>query len=142
MPSQHYTGQLDVFSDGSYRLAPEVFGRSGAVAVAALFAVPLAALAAKRRWAAFVLGGFIAVLVLMLVPELFTRFSDAVSISQARRAAGFVPFAFAVAGGAAVLARAARDRRARRSGSPPGSRSSSPTPATSATRSTRAARRW
>jgi hypothetical protein len=102
---KHYAGQLDVFSDGKYRLAPEVFGRSGAVAVAALFAVPLAVFAAKRRWAAFVLGGFLAVLVLMLVPELFTRFADTVSISQARRAAGFVPFAFAIAGAAAVLAR-------------------------------------
>jgi hypothetical protein len=102
---QHYKGQLDVFSDGSYRLAPEIFGRSGAVAVAALFAVPLALLAVRRRWAAFVLGGFVAVLALMLVPELFTRFADVVSISQARRAAGFVPFAFAIAGAAAVLAR-------------------------------------
>src|SRR5206468_3880186 len=90
---------------GSYRLAPEVLGRSGAVAVAALFAVPLAVLAARRRWAALILGGFLAVLVLMLVPGLFTRFADAVSISQARRAAGFVPFPFAVAGAAAVLAR-------------------------------------
>jgi hypothetical protein len=102
---QHYKGQLDVFSDGSYRLAPEVLGRSGAVAVAALLAVPLAVLAAKRRWAAFVLGGFVAVLALMLIPELFTRFADAVSISQVRRAAGFVPFAFAIAGAAAVLVR-------------------------------------
>jgi hypothetical protein len=102
---QHYKGQLDVFSDGSYRLAPEVVGRSGALAVAALLAVPLAVLAAKRRWAAFVLGGFVAVLALMLLPDLFTRFADAVSISQARRAAGFVPFGFAVAGGAGVLAR-------------------------------------
>jgi hypothetical protein len=101
---QHYKGQLDVFSDGSYRLAPEVFGRSGAIAVAALFAVPLAVLATKRRWAALVLGGFVAVLVLMLVPSLFMHFADAVSISQARRAAGFVPFPFAVAGAAAVLA--------------------------------------
>jgi hypothetical protein len=102
---EHYKGQLDVFSDGRYRLAPEVFGRSGAVAVAALLSVPLAVLAAKRRWAAFVLGGFLIVLVLMLVPVLFTHFADAVSISQARRAAGFVPFAFAVAGASAVLAR-------------------------------------
>ncbi len=102
---QHYKGQLDVFSDGSYRLAPEILGRSGALAVAALLAVPLAVFAAKRRWAAFVLGGFVAVLALMLLPDLFTRFADAVSISQARRAAGFVPFGFAVAGGAAVLAR-------------------------------------
>ncbi len=104
----HYKGQLDVFSDGSYRLAPEVFARTGAVAIAALFAVPLALLATRRRWAAFVLGGFLAVLVLMLVPALFTRFADAVSISQVRRAAGFVPFGFAVAGGAAVLARVLR----------------------------------
>jgi hypothetical protein len=101
----HYKGQLDVFSDGSYRLAPEVLGRSGALAVAALLSVPLAVLAARRRWAAFVLGGFVLVLALMLLPELFTRFADAVSISQARRAAGFVPFGFALAGGAAVLAR-------------------------------------
>jgi hypothetical protein len=101
---QHYRGQLDLFSDGSYRLAPQVLGRSGAIAVAALVAVPLAVLAAKRRWGAFVLGGFLAVLVLMLVPTFFTHFADTVSISQARRAAGFVPFAFAVAGGAAVLA--------------------------------------
>jgi hypothetical protein len=102
---KHYRGQLDVFSDGRYRLAPEVFGRSGAVAVTALLAVPFAVLASRRRWAAFVLGGFLAVLGLMLVPVLFTHFSDLVSISQARRAAGFVPFAFAVAGASAVLAR-------------------------------------
>jgi Family of unknown function (DUF6541) len=101
----HYKGQLDLFSDGSYRLAPEVLGRSGALAIAALLSVPLAVLAARRRWAAFVLGGFVLVLTLLLLPELFTRFADAVSISQARRAAGFVPFGFALAGGAAVLAR-------------------------------------
>ena len=94
----HYRGQLDVFSDGSYRLAPEVLGRSGALAVAALLSVPLAVLAARRRWAALVLGGFLLVLALTLLPELFTRFADAVSISQARRAAGFVPFGFALAG--------------------------------------------
>jgi hypothetical protein len=102
---EHYKGQLDVFSDGSYRLAPEVVGRAGAVAVLALFAVPLAAFAARRRWGAFVIGGFLAVLVIVLLPTFFTHFADAVSISQARRAAGFVPFPFAVAGGAAVLAR-------------------------------------
>jgi hypothetical protein len=101
---QHYKGQLDVFSLHSYRLAPEVVGRSGAIAVIALFAVPLAVFAARRRWSALVLGGTVALLLLLLLPELFTRFADAVSISQARRAAGFVPFPFAVAGAAAVLA--------------------------------------
>jgi hypothetical protein len=102
---EHYKGQLDVLSDGSYRLAPEVVGRAGAVAVLALFAVPLAGFAARRRWGALVIGGFLAVLAVVLLPSLFTHFADAVSISQARRAAGFVPFPFAVAGGAAVLAR-------------------------------------
>jgi hypothetical protein len=100
----HYAGQIDVFSATSYRLAPEVFGRSGAVAVAALLLIPLAALASRRRWAAFVLGGSIAVFAVTLVRFLFPRFADLVSLSQARRAAGFVPLAFAFAGGTAVLA--------------------------------------
>jgi hypothetical protein len=100
-----YKDQLDVFSPSRYRLAPEVVARGGAVAIAALVLVPLAALAARRRWAAFVLGGTLVVLALELVTWIFPRFSDAVSLSQSRRAAGFVPFAFAFAGGAAVLAR-------------------------------------
>jgi hypothetical protein len=78
------------------------------VAVAALLLTPLAALAARRRWSAFVLGGMVLVLALELSSFLFPRFSDLVSLSQSRRAAGFVPFAFALAGGAAVLARALR----------------------------------
>ncbi len=103
----HYAGQVEVLADGSFRLAPELFARTGAVAVAALACVPLAALARSRRWAALVLGGSLAVLALTLVPDLFTRFSDAVSLSQARRAAGFLPLAVAFAGGAAVTARLA-----------------------------------
>jgi hypothetical protein len=103
----HYPGQVDVFSPDSFRLAPELLGRPGAVAIAALVAVPLAALASRRRWSAYVLGGSVAMLAILLLPELFTPFSDAVSLSQARRAAGFLPLAAAFAGGAAVLARLA-----------------------------------
>jgi hypothetical protein len=44
-------------------------------------------------------------LLLMLVPTFFAALADVVSLSQARRAAGFLPFAFAFAGGWAVLAR-------------------------------------
>jgi hypothetical protein len=99
-----YTGQLDVFSDTSYRLAPEVFGRAGAVAIASLLFVLLAGLALRRRWAAYVLGGFLAVAAVMLVPLLFVPFSDLVSLSQSRRAAGFWPLSFAFAGGLTVLA--------------------------------------
>jgi len=101
---RQYGSQLDVFSETSYRLAPEVFGRAGAVALAALVFVPLAGLALRRRWAAYVLGGFLAVAAVMLVPRLFVPFSDLVSISQSRRAAGFWPLAFAFAGGFLVLA--------------------------------------
>ena len=40
-----------------------------------------------------------------LVPWVFTPFSDVVSLSQSRRLAGFLPLAFALAGGIGVLAR-------------------------------------
>ena len=102
---EQYRGQLVVHSDTSYNLAPEVFTRAGAVAIAALLLIPLAGLAARRRWAAYVVGGSLAVFAVMLLPFLFTSLADLVSISQARRAAGFLPFAFAFAGGFGVLAR-------------------------------------
>jgi hypothetical protein len=101
----HYPRQLHVSSDTSYSLAAVVFTREGAVAVAALLLLPLAGLAARRRWAAYVAGGALAVLAVLLLPFLFTRLSDLVSISQSRRAAGFLPFAFAFAGGLGVLSR-------------------------------------
>lgn len=98
-----YAGQLDVRSETSYSLAPEVFARRGAVALAALLLLPLAALAARRRWAAYAAGGGLAVLAVMLLPVLFTPLAELVSLSQARRAAGFLPFAVAFAGGLGVL---------------------------------------
>jgi hypothetical protein len=100
-----YGSQLVVHSDTSYNLAPEVFARAGAIAIAALLLVPLAGFAARRRWAAYVVGGSLAVFAVMLLPWLFAALADLVSISQARRAAGFLPFAFAFAGGMGVLAR-------------------------------------
>ena len=100
-----YADQLVVTNDHHYRLAPEVFGRSGAVAVAALILLPATALGWRRRWTPFVLGGSLLVLVLLEVPWLFVHLSDAVSLSQSRRAAGFAPLPFALAGAFAVLAR-------------------------------------
>ena len=107
----HYHDQLVVHGT-SYHLAPEVFARNGAVAVAALILVPLAALAWGRRWSSFVLGGSLAVLAVMLVPFLFEHLSDAVSLSQSRRAPGFLPFAFALRRRHRRPERAARDLRA------------------------------
>jgi hypothetical protein len=102
-----YATDLVVHSPSNYHLAPGVVARTGAIAVAALLLVPLAAFAGRRRWSAFVLGGTVLVLALELLPFVFPYFSDIVSLSQSRRAAGFVPFAFALVGGAAVLARVA-----------------------------------
>jgi hypothetical protein len=98
-----YPGQL-TGSIHRYHVAARLFTRSGAVAIAGLLSVPLAVFASRRRWAAWVLGGSLAVLALTLVPFVFPRFADAVSVSQARRLVGFMPFSYAVAGGATVLA--------------------------------------
>ena len=101
---EHYASQLDVFSTDRYRVAPEVFGRTGAVAVAALVLLPLAACSARRRAGALVLGGSLAVFALTMPSVVFPEVADLVSLSQARRLAGFLPFAFAFAAGMAVLA--------------------------------------
>jgi hypothetical protein len=101
---EHYAGQLDGTPE-RFSVTPELFGRTGAVAVAALLLLPLAGLAARRRWSAYVIGGSLAVFAVCLVPWLFTPFADVVSLSQARRLAGFLPLAFALAGGLGVLAR-------------------------------------
>jgi hypothetical protein len=105
---KQYASDLVVHSSSSYHLAAGVVARTGAIAVAALVLVPLAGFAARRRWSALVLGGTVLVLALELVSFVFPHFSDLVSLSQSRRAAGFVPFVFALVGGAAVLARALR----------------------------------
>jgi hypothetical protein len=101
-----YHADLVVHSTSRYHVAPGIVDRTGAIAIAALMLVPLAAFASRRRWSAYVLGGTVIVLVLELSSLLFPHFSDLVSLSQSRRAAGFVPFAIALVGGAAVLRRA------------------------------------
>ena len=102
---RQYADQLVITNEHHYRVAAELFGRSGAVAVAALILLPVTALAWPRRWVAFVLGGTLLVLVLLEVPWLFVHFSDAVSLSQSRRAAGFAPLPFVLAGAFALLTR-------------------------------------
>jgi hypothetical protein len=98
----HYGRQLDVV-DGMLRLAPELISRGGAIVVAGLLAIPIAGLAAPKRWAAYVLGGSLAVLGLVLVPWAFDNLTDVVSVSQGRRLAAFIPIPFAIAGAASVL---------------------------------------
>ncbi len=99
-----YARELDVFGLHSYRLRPELFGRAGAVAVAALALLPLAVFAHRRMWGAFVLGAMLATLAIGLLPFVFPHFADAISLSQARRIIGFSPRPFVLVGGALVLA--------------------------------------
>jgi hypothetical protein len=98
-----YSRELNVDSVQHYSLSADVFSRSGAVTVAALVSIPLAALAARTRWAAYVIGGSVPILALLMSDRLFPHFADFFSLSQARRAAGFLPIAFAFAGGWVVL---------------------------------------
>jgi hypothetical protein len=102
----HYGEQLETVGDG-YRAAPETITRTGPVVVAGLAVLPLLALALVRSrvWAAFAVGGSLLVLAILLIPDLFTRLSDLVSISQSRRLAQFLPIPFALAGAAVVFGR-------------------------------------
>jgi hypothetical protein len=102
---KHYAGDLVVHSPSSFHLGAGLVSRTGSIAIAGLMLVPLAGFAARRRWSAFVLGGSVLVLVLELWSLVFPHFSDFVSLSQSRRAAGFVPFVFALVGGAAIGSR-------------------------------------
>lgn len=104
----HYRYDLVVHSLSRYSLDPARIDRNGSIAVAALLLAPLAFFARRRRWSALVLGGTLAVLGLELWPLVFPHFANAVSISQARRASGFIPLAVALAGGAAILSRFSR----------------------------------
>jgi hypothetical protein len=105
----YYADRLD-FSGDSFRMDPALLASGSVAAVAALIAIPLALVAWRARWAAYVLGGAVPVLALALVPALFSRFADLVSLSQALRIRHFLPLAFALAGGALLLAAFPRHR--------------------------------
>jgi hypothetical protein len=88
-----------------FGMSPDAIARAGPVIVAGLIAIPLAAFAARRLWAALVLGGSVAVLVAVLVPPFFTIFADVFSLSQARRLPEFLPVSVAVVGACVTLSR-------------------------------------
>ncbi|MEZ5100653.1 MAG: hypothetical protein R3C15_12810 [Thermoleophilia bacterium] len=100
----HYAGQV-AGTASSFHVAPDAIGRGGAAVVAGLLVLPLLVLAARSRWAAFVLGGALVVLAVLLIPFVFTHVSDVVSLSQSRRLIGFLPLPFALAGAAVLGAR-------------------------------------
>jgi len=100
-----FTQQVAKVGSG-LQLRPEQIAWGGGVKVVALTTVPLAALALGRRWSAYVLGGTVAIAVAALVPPVFQRLADTVSLSQAVRLASFLPLPFALAGAAAFAGRA------------------------------------
>ena len=79
--------------------------RGGPIVIAALVCIPIAAAAGRTRAAAFIAGTSAAVILILIVPYFFTPFAHVISISQGRRFAFYLPFAFALTGGALVLAR-------------------------------------
>jgi Family of unknown function (DUF6541) len=104
----YYADRLDISGD-SFRIDPAFLAAGGLAVIAALVAMPIALLAWRSRWAAYVVGGAVPVLLIALVPAFFSRFADLVSLSQALRIRHFLPLAFALAGaallGAAFLRR-------------------------------------
>src|SRR6185295_9409624 len=70
-----YPGQFIVSSDSRFHLNPEVITRAGPVPLAALCLVPLALFAVRRRWAALVLCGTLAVLGVLLLDHVFAPFA-------------------------------------------------------------------
>ena len=55
-----------------FGMSPDAIARAGPVVVAGLISIPLAAFAARRLWAALVLGGSVVLLIAVLVPPFFT----------------------------------------------------------------------
>jgi hypothetical protein len=72
--------------------------RGGAGVIAGLLAVAAVPFATRRRWGAFVLGGTLAGLAVLLVPPFFTAASDMLTLPQAQRLAVLLPLPFALAG--------------------------------------------
>lgn len=99
-----YAGALVVGED-AFRLSADSIVRGGVVAIVAFLVIPLFALAARRRHAALILGGLVAMLAVALIPPLFTEFSELISLSQARRLPAFLPLAFAIGGAALLVSR-------------------------------------
>jgi hypothetical protein len=101
-PRVRFSQQVESIGS-AIRLSADQLAWGGGTKVVAIAAVPLALLAAGRRWAAYVLGATLALALVALVPPLFDAFADAMSLSQAVRVGSFLPLPFALAG-AAILA--------------------------------------
>lgn len=102
--SAHFGTLVDTSGD-LVNMKAEWLTRGGPAVVAALLLVPVATAATRTRAAAFIGGASAVGILTLIVPWFFTPFADVVSISQGRRLLFYLPFAFALTGGALVFAR-------------------------------------
>jgi hypothetical protein len=86
-------------------LSPRAVAVGGAGLIAGLLAAGAAGLLPQRRWAGYVLGGSVAVLVAALVPPVFTGIADVGTLPVALALPSLLPLPFALAGLALVVAR-------------------------------------
>jgi hypothetical protein len=100
----HFSSLVNMNGD-LVSMKSEWLTRGGPIVIAALLCVPIAAAATRTRAAAFIAGASLTVILILIVPYLFTPFAHVMSISQGRRFIFYFPFAFALTGGALVLAR-------------------------------------
>jgi hypothetical protein len=101
---EHFVSLVNM--DGSLvSMKADWLTRGGPIVIAALACVPIAAAAGRTRAAAFIAGTSAVVILILIVPYFFTPFAHVMSISQGRRLAFYLPFAFALTGGALILAR-------------------------------------
>src|SRR6185503_213600 len=102
--SEHFVTIVNM-NGGQVSMRADWLTRGGPIAIAALVCIPLAAAATRTRAAAFVAGTSAVVILILIVPYFFTPFAHVMSISQGRRFLFYLPFAFALTGGALILAR-------------------------------------
>ena len=70
-----------------------------------MIALPVAAVAVRRRWGSFVVGSTLALLAVALTPVLFRPLGDLMTLPEALRLPLLLPLPFAIAGAALVAAR-------------------------------------
>jgi hypothetical protein len=100
----HFASLVNTYGDLTSMKA-EWLTRGGPIAIAALICAPLAGAATRKRAGVFIASTTLVVLLTLLVPWLFSPFADVMSVSQGRRFLFYLPWAFALTGGALVLAR-------------------------------------
>jgi hypothetical protein len=89
----------------SVRMGADAVMRAGALLVAGTLLIPACIFAIRKRWGAFVVGGFLGLAIMLMTYPGFMFLVDLMNISQSRRLVLFIPVAFMVVAGACVIAR-------------------------------------